>query len=263
MMVLEKTDDTEEKKVAKKTNTSLSRLQTYYGDWNAKPLLRTMILDEFKGRIALISSFGADSALLLKMVAEINPETPILFLETGKHFKVTLEYVDQLERDFGLKNLIRLTPDETLLKNSDPEGRLWKTQTNRCCWLRKVEPLNRELGTGKYDAVITGRKSYQTSARQDIDNIELFDDGIFRINPFAGWNKAHFKAQFEEAGVPQHPLVAKGYPSIGCEPCTRVVKPGEDERSGRWSHTIVEGRQKEECGIHTTNSPMEETDWSV
>lgn len=242
---------------------SISRLQTYYGDWDAEPLLKAVLLDEFKGRAALVSSFGADAALLLKMVADIKPDTPVLFLETGKHFQETLDYVAQLESELGLTNIVRLYPDESKRQNIDPEGELWKTQVNRCCWLRKVEPLNRALASGEYDAVITGRKPYQTAARQDIDNIELFDDGIFRINPFASWDKSHFLEQFEASHVPRHPLVLKGYPSIGCEPCTRMVKPGEDERSGRWSHTVVEGKQKEECGIHTINGPVAETNWSV
>lgn len=232
-------------------NTSLSRLLTYYGDYDAEPLLRAMIKDEFKGKVALISSFGADSALLIEMVAKIDPNTPILFLETGKHFKETLEYVEQLEKQFQLTNLRRLTPDPKLLNNIDPDGELWKTNVNRCCWLRKVEPMNRALNTGEFEALITGRKRFQTQARKDIDNIELFEDGIFRINPLSGWDKHKIKEEFKNRNLPQHPLVAKGYPSIGCEPCTKEVRPGEDDRSGRWAHTVdMQGVQKQECGIH-------------
>ncbi len=231
--------------------TSLSRLLTYYGDYEAEALLRVMIGDEFVGKVALISSFGADSALLIKMVADINPATPILFLETGKHFKETLDYVAQLEKEFGLTGVRRLTPDPELLQKVDPEGDLWQSQVNRCCWLRKVEPLNRALGSGEFEAVITGRKRYQTQDRHDIDAIELFDDGIFRINPLATWTKEDLKREFAAGGLPQHPLVAKGYLSIGCEPCTKAVKPGEDDRSGRWAHTMdMRGGQKQECGIH-------------
>lgn len=243
---------------------SLSRLQTYYGDWEAMPLLKAMILDEFKGKIALVSSFGADAAPLLSMVAEVDPATPVLFLETGKHFKETLEYVAQLEKQLGLTNVRRLTPKEDLLANTDPNGELWKTQVNRCCWLRKVEPLNRALGTGEFEAVITGRKRFQTLDRKSIDNIELFNDGIFRINPLASWDKAMLKAAFAERGLPEHPLVAKGFPSIGCEPCTKQVHPGEDERSGRWAHTVdMLGSQKQECGIHVQQGATYETNWSV
>lgn len=244
--------------------TSLSRLQQFYGDFEAEKLLGAMIRHEFKGKVALISSFGADSALLIKMVADVDPSTPILFLETGKHFKETLEYVAQLEKEFSLTNLRRLTPDPKLLQNIDPDGELWKTNVNRCCWMRKVEPLNRALDSGEFEAVITGRKRYQTQTRKDIDNIELFDDGIFRINPLASWDKDEIKAEFKKQGLPQHPLVAKGYPSIGCEPCTKEVKPGEDDRSGRWAHTIdMRGGKKEECGIHVQGGAVTETNWSV
>lgn len=244
--------------------TSLSRLQSYYGDWDASQLLSAMIRDEFKGKIALISSFGADSALLIKLVADINPNTPVLFLDTEKHFPETIEYVDQIEKLLGLKDLRRLKPDPKLKANIDPEGDLWESQVNRCCWLRKVEPLNRALESGEFEAVITGRKPYQTKEREGIDNIELFDDGIFRINPFAHWDKDRFKSELDATGLPQHPLVEKGYPSIGCAPCTKMVRPGEDERSGRWAHTMdMRGNQKQECGIHVQSGPVTETNWSV
>ena len=230
---------------------SLSRLQAFYGDYEAKALLRSMVRSEFKGKIALISSFGADSALLIHLVAEVDNTVPLLFLDTGKHFQETLDYVDLLERRFDLKNVIRIQPREELVHNIDADGELWKTQVNRCCWLRKVEPMNRVLASGEYEAVITGRKRYQTSDRNDIDNVELFDDGVFRINPLCTWTKADIRQQFDVLGLPQHPLVEKGYPSIGCEPCTNQVKPGEDERSGRWAHTVdMAGGKKEECGIH-------------
>lgn len=243
---------------------SLSRLQTFYGDFEAEPLLRAMIHEEFKGNIALISSFGADSAVLIDLVARIDPTTPILFLDTGKHFQATLDYVATLEKQLGLKDVRRLTPQDDLLEKVDPTGELWQTQVNRCCWLRKVEPLKRMLDSGEFEAVITGRKRYQTQARNDIDNVELFDDGIFRVNPLCTWDKTQLKQEMKGRGLPQHPLVEQGYPSIGCEPCTQQVKPGEDERSGRWAHTVdMLDTQKQECGIHTGSSVVQETDWSV
>lgn len=242
---------------------SLSRLLTYFGDYEAEQLLRATIKDEFKGKIALISSFGADSALLISMVAKVDPSTPILFLDTGKHFKETIAYVDLIEKEFGLTDLRRLRPDPTIVENIDPNGKLWKTQVNRCCWMRKVEPMNRELGKLEFEALITGRKRYQTNERQDIDTIELFEDGFFRINPLATWTKDDIKAEFKKRGLPQHPLVDKGYPSIGCEPCTKAVRPGEDERSGRWAHTVdMQGIQKQECGIHVSND-SDGSNWMV
>lgn len=246
----------------KAINVSLSRLQTFYGELETNALLRVMMKEEFKGKIALFSSFGADSALLIHLVAEIDKNIPVLFLETGKHFQETLDYVKDMEKYFGLKNVMYLRPDPQLLLNSDPRGDLWKTQVNRCCWLRKVEPLSRALKENDFTAVITGRKRYQTSERANLQSIELDEDNRFRINPFASWTKEKFKSEFKRLGLPQHPLVAKGYPSIGCEPCTVAVKLGEDERSGRWAHTIdLQGKQKTECGIHIPTS--DQTNWSV
>ena len=142
--------------------TSLSRLQTFYGHLDAHDLLRVMIEEEFKDKITLVSSFGTGSALLLSMVAEVNPQLPILFLETGKHFPETLDYVETLKSRLKLTNIQMLYPDETLLNNADPEGNLWYEQPNRCCWLRKVEPLRHALEEGEYQALVTGRKRYQT-----------------------------------------------------------------------------------------------------
>lgn len=241
---------------------SLSRLQTFYSELDAEALLHVAATQEFKGKIACFSSFGSYSALLLDMVAKVDKTLPILFLETGKHFKETLEYVEQLRTHFGFTDLRLLKPDPQLLKNSDPTGELWKTNVNRCCWLRKVEPLERELKNSGFEAVITGRRRYQTEDRAKLESIELDEDQRYRINPFANWSKDMIKAEFNKRGLPQHPLVEKGYPSIGCEPCTKAVRPGEDERSGRWAHTIdLQGKQKTECGIHVPQSI--ETNWSV
>lgn len=234
------------------SNISLSRLQAFYGDFKAELLLQAMINDEFKDKIALVSSFGADSAALIKLVSDVNPAIPILFLDTGKHFKETLDYVKELEKFFGLKDVRYLKPRDDLINNIDKNGELWKRQVNRCCWLRKVEPMERELKKGEFKALITGRKRFQTGARKEIDNVELFEDGIFRINPLCMWTKDDIKATYKKNSIPEHPLVSKGFPSIGCEPCTKEVKPGEDERSGRWAHSVdMSGVQKEECGIHT------------
>lgn len=242
--------------------TSLTRLQSFYGALDAHALLRVMINEEFKNKITLVSSFGADSAMLISLVAEVNPNVPILFLQTGKHFKETLAYVEQLKALFSLTDVRLLTPDPKLLGNIDKDGDLWQTQPNRCCWLRKVEPLERELKQAGFEAIITGRKGYQTKERQDMESVELFDDGVYRVNPLYAWDKARIKQEFTHRSLPQHPLVEQGYLSIGCEPCTAMVKPGEDERSGRWAHTAgLQGSQKTECGIHL--APDAVPDWSV
>lgn len=242
-------------------NTSLTRLQTFFGDFDASALLRVMIKEEFPGKIALTSSFGADAAVLIALVAEVDPTTPILFLETQKHFQETLGYVEELKNLLGLTNVRILTPDPQLVKNIDAGGELWKTQPNRCCWMRKVEPLEREIKEAGYEALITGRKKFQTNQRHEMDSIELDEQGIFKINPLATWMKDDIAAEFKRRNLPQHPLVAKGYLSIGCEPCTRPVKVGENERAGRWAHTaeFPGGEQKVECGLHVPQG----ADWEV
>lgn len=243
---------------------SLGRLQTFYGHMEAQELLHMMIDVDFKDNIALVSSFGAGSALLLSLVAEVNKDTPILFLDTGKHFSETLEYVKDLERFLDLKNLQVIKPREDLLRNTDSNGNLWETQPNRCCWVRKVEPLQRALDKGGYKALITGRKQYQTPERANMETIEMHEDGRFRINPLANWTKEKVKEEFVKRKLPEHPLVSKGYLSIGCDPCTKPVKDGEDERAGRWAHTagLPGGEQKVECGIHLAGMPTK-PDWNI
>ena len=241
---------------------SLSRLQTFYGDLEPEALIRVMVKEEFAGKIALFSSFGAYSALLIDMVAKVDAQVPVLFIDTGKHFPETLEYVEQIGQVTGAKNIKMLTPDEEMLGRIDADGELWQSNVNRCCWLRKVEPLQRELEQGGYAAVITGRRRYQTGDRAELQRVEMDEHDRFRINPLGFWSKDEIIAEFEKRGLPQHPLVAKGYPSIGCAPCTSPVKEGEDVRAGRWKHTIdLEGKQKTECGIHLDKA--ETTDWSI
>jgi phosphoadenosine phosphosulfate reductase len=242
-------------------SASLSRLQSFYGDASARLLLRAMIKEEFAGTVALLTSFGADAFVLLSLVAAIDPATPVLFLDTQKHFPDTLDYARTLQRHFGLTDVRRLTPDPALIERSDPQGEMWKTQPNRCCWLRKVEPLNRALETMGLLALITGRRRYQTPERAELQKIELDENGVFRINPLADWSRDDARQAEIARGVPTHPLLAKGYRSIGCEPCTLPVKEGQDDRAGRWAHTVgIENEQKAECGIHI---PAVATTWSV
>jgi phosphoadenosine phosphosulfate reductase len=243
---------------------SISRLQTFYGHLGAHDLLSSMIHDEFKGEIALLSSFGADAAMMIALVAEVDNNVPILFLETDKHFPETLDYVNQLRDRFNLTNIQYLKPSEKLAGNIDKNGELWKNQPNRCCWLRKVEPLDRAIEESGYKAIITGRKGYQTRDRESVPSIELDEKGLVKINPVIHWDKQRFKDEFETRDLPTHPLVSKGYLSIGCMPCTRPVKEGEDPRAGRWAHTAeVTGSdgKKVECGIHIAKNDA--PDWSV
>lgn len=243
-------------------SASLSRLSMFYSEFGAPALLRAMIRDEFAGKIALISSFGADAALLLAMVAEVDRATPILFLETEKHFPETLDYARDLSLHLNLSNVHWLKPDPQLVSRIDPHGDLWRTQPNRCCWMRKVEPLDRAVKELGLEALITGRKRYQTAERSALEKIELDDKGIFRINPLVYYTRQKQQEEMKMRGLPEHPLMNKGYLSIGCAPCTAPVAAGQDERAGRWAHTIgFENEQKTECGIHLSSD--ETADWSV
>ena len=208
--------------------------------------LVTAILDEFSGRITLVSSFGAESAVLLHMVSRINPATPILFNETGMLFPETLTYQKGLADDFGLTNVRLIRPTGTDLKNFDPDGDLHKSDNQACCHVRKVLPLQRALSP--YDAWITGRKRYQSKSRANLPKREFDDARRLKLNPLAEWTADDVKAYFDTFDLPAHPLVKSGFKSIGCSPCTTVVKQGEDARAGRWR-----GSEKTECGIHFVN----------
>lgn len=242
------------------TQKSLSRLQHFYQDLSAQALLRVMADKEFEGKIASLTSFGADSVVLLALIAEVKPDLPIFFLDTGKHFAATLDYARAVEKQLGLTNVIWLKPDATLLANADPAGDLWNIQPNRCCWLRKVEPLERAMKEYDIQAMITGRKRYQTPQRATMETIEIDEKGIFRINPLAYWSKGQQAEFIERRKLPPHPLVAEGFRSIGCEPCTSIVEAGQNERAGRWAHTFDGDDKKTECGLHVS---AEETNWTV
>ncbi len=209
----------------------------------AEQLLRTALLERFPGRIALVSSFGAESAVLLHMVAAIDHATPVIFLDTGKLFAETLQYRETLAARLGLIDLRIARPEPTRLARLDPRGELWRSDPDLCCWQRKVEPLDAALEG--FAAWITGRKRFQGGARRTLEPIENGPDGRSKINPLAAWDEGDIADYFRRYDLPPHPLAAAGYRSIGCAPCTRAVRPGEDARAGRWA-----GRGKAECGIH-------------
>ncbi len=209
---------------------------------DAPKLLRLAIEDLFPGKIALVSSFGADSAVLLHMVAQIDASLPVLFLETGVLFPETLAYRDQLIKHLRLNNVINIRPDPDLVAAEDPETFLWSSDPDRCCEIRKVIPLARALDG--FDAWINGRKRFQSATRHALALFETEEQRI-KINPLANWTAAQLLAYLDAHSLPRHELVAKGYPSIGCIPCTSKVRPGEDARAGRWR-----GKAKVECGLH-------------
>jgi phosphoadenosine phosphosulfate reductase len=222
-----------------------ARLETLlgcYGKLDGEALLRPFIEREFPGRIALVSSFGAESAVLLHTVAEIDPDLPVIFLDTGKLFGETLRYRDRLAKRFGLTDLRIIKPEPATLAATDPGEVLWDSDPDACCALRKVTPLTRALAG--FDAWISGRKRFHGALRTFLPVIELSGDKI-KLNPLARWSKVRMEEEFARHDLPRHPLEADGFLSIGCLPCTRRVAPGADQRDGRWA-----GRAKTECGIH-------------
>jgi len=223
----------------------LAALQEKAKGRDAHGILELALREEFAGKTAVVSSFGAESAVLLKLVADIDPNTPILFLNTGKLFGETLRYRDRLQDTLGLGDVRSLSPSLEERQNKDPEGTLWSRDTDACCDFRKTVPLARALEP--FQAQITGRKRFQTRERADMLPVEYFE-GRYRFNPLWQWDLQQLEAFIERNNLPQHPLVEDGYPSIGCMPCTRRVQAGEDYRAGRWS-----GLDKDECGIHLTD----------
>ncbi|HXU99166.1 MAG TPA: phosphoadenylyl-sulfate reductase [Caulobacteraceae bacterium] len=198
-------------------------------------------------RLALVSSFGAESAVLLHMAAKVDPSIAVLFLDTGMLFAQTLDYRRQLAADLGLTGIRDLRPKFEDLALTDPDADLHQRDTDACCHIRKVAPL--ETALAGYDAWITGRKRFHGGARLRLPVVEQVD-GKIKFNPLANWTKTDLDAYAVDHDLPAHPLVAHGFPSIGCWPCTEAVSDDADVRSGRWA-----GSKKTECGIHTARAP--------
>jgi phosphoadenosine phosphosulfate reductase len=198
-------------------------------------------------RLALVSSFGTESAALLKVMAEVDPAIPVIFLDTGWLFEETFAYRDSLIAMLGLRDVRSIKPLEQTLAREDADRELWFSDPDACCRIRKVEPLSRALAP--FDAWINGRKRFQGGVRAAIAVVE--DDGTrLKFNPFANASREQIEAIYRRAKLPPHPLAAMGYLSVGCMPCTSRTSPDEDARAGRWR-----GRPKTECGIHTVKVP--------
>ncbi|QDL92815.1 phosphoadenylyl-sulfate reductase [Paroceanicella profunda] len=212
-------------------------------------ILKTALTRDFPGRIALVSSFGAESAPLLHMVSQIDKSTPVLFLETGMLFPATLSYQQDLAETLGLTDVRVIRPSREDLLVADPNGQLHKEDPDACCGIRKTLPLNRALEG--FSAWITGRKRYQSSSRAELEFFDADADGRIKVNPLAMWDAHQIRAYMEEHQLPLHPMVSENFPSIGCAPCTTPVAPGEDPRAGRWR-----GREKVECGIHIVDGKV-------
>ncbi|MBL6934043.1 MAG: phosphoadenylyl-sulfate reductase [Alphaproteobacteria bacterium] len=237
--IQDETGNQDRKKLSEERAAELARA---YGGLDGLDLLTPMIEKEFPGRIALSSSFGAEAAVLLDLVAQVDPATPVIFIDTGKLFEETYNYLALLSDHLGLTDVRSISPDLARLQESDPNGNLWESDPDACCHMRKVEPL--ESALAGFDAWITGRKQYHGDLRLNLEPVEAVD-GFIKINPLVNWSHEKIQTVLSERKLPQHPLVARGYPSIGCYHCTREVAEGEDLRAGRWA-----GEEKTECGIH-------------
>jgi phosphoadenosine phosphosulfate reductase len=214
----------------------------------AHPLqaLRVAIEREFPGELALVSSFGAESASLLHMIARVDRRLPVIFIDTDKHFPQTLDYRDALVARLKLTDVRIAHPDKNEVAAEDPKGDLWRANPDACCTLRKVRPNERALKG--FAAWISGRKRHHGGVRANLPPVE-HDGARFKLNPLASWTPREINAYMKAHDLPPHPLVAQGFPSIGCWPCTSPTE-GTDARAGRWA-----GSGKTECGIHRVAGP--------
>ncbi|WP_271077174.1 phosphoadenylyl-sulfate reductase [Aurantiacibacter sp. MUD61] len=208
-------------------------------------MLRTLFAENILGNVAVVSSFGTESAVLLDLVARADPNIPVIFVDTLKMFPETLAYREDLIARFGFSNSQVVTPKVEVLAQKDESGLRWSYDPDGCCEIRKVEPMAR--AKAGLDSWISGRKAFQSHTRQNIARFEV-EDGRLKLNPLGDWVKDDLEAYFAERDLPRHPLEAKGFLSVGCAPCTSPVKPGEDARAGRWR-----GWDKTECGIHSSD----------
>ena len=212
---------------------------------NGLSLLRALLEESpLAGRTALVSSFGAESAVLLDMVASVDPATPVIFLDTGKLFSQTRAYREELVDLLRLRDVRVVRPRAAALRRHDPTGDLWRREPDLCCHIRKTEPLQEALEG--FACWITGRKRFQAGLRSQLPIIEPeWSRGRIKVNPLAPWSADDIERYRVLRALPKHPLVDRGYRSIGCITCTRPVTSGEAPRAGRWW-----GLDKSECGIH-------------
>ncbi len=235
-------DRADKRQVGSEVRDEAASLQARYGGLEPELVIELCVDRLFAEEIAVVSSFGSQSAVLLHMISEIDPTLPVQFLDTGKHFSATHDYRNSLIDLLGLKDICIVEPDPALLGAADPVGILFVQDADKCCGVRKVEPMARAIAP--YRAWMTGRKRYQSETRAALPVFEAVGERV-RINPLALWSAQDVDIYRHVHSLPDHPLTAKGYQSIGCQPCTRPVKDGGTDRDGRWA-----GLEKTECGIH-------------
>jgi phosphoadenosine phosphosulfate reductase len=229
------------------TQADADALNARFRGVDAAAMLRTLFAEGSLGRVAVVSSFGTESAVLLHLVAEADRSTPVIFVDTQKMFLETIAYRKALVVHLGLTNNSVVFPDPDVIAAKDESGLRWSYDPDGCCAIRKVEPLAR--AKRGLDSWISGRKAFQSVTRENLPRFEL-EEGRLKLNPLGDWGKDQLEAYFDEHNLPRHPLEAQGFLSVGCEPCTSPVLPGEDPRAGRWR-----GWDKTECGIHVPGVP--------
>ncbi|GAA0470349.1 hypothetical protein GCM10009096_09060 [Parasphingorhabdus litoris] len=234
------------------TQEDADALNARFEGVHASDMLKTLFEEGNLGEVAVVSSFGTESAVLLDLVAKADPSIPVTFVDTLRMFPETLEYRETLIKTLGIQNANVVKPDPVVLAAKDGNELRWSFDPDGCCEIRKVEPLAR--AKAKLNSWISGRKAFQSATRQNLPRFEV-EDGRLKINPLGDWVKEDLDAYFEEHDLPRHPLEAQGYLSVGCAPCTSKVKPGEDPRAGRWR-----GWDKTECGIHEDVTPLPSAD---
>jgi phosphoadenosine phosphosulfate reductase len=230
-------------------NDRVAALNTAYRHHSATDVVRAALRD--LGHIALVSSFGAESVALLHLVAMQDRAAPVVFIDTEMLFTQTLVYQQEVAEKLGLRNVRIIRAANAGV--ADLDGTLHKTDPDACCTLRKTAPLDQVLA--EYDGWITGRKRFQSGRRATLEFFEAEPEtGRIKINPLAHWTAADVQTYMIENRLPRHPLVAQGYPSIGCAPCTSPVAADENPRAGRWRD-----QTKDECGIHFVNGKLVRT----
>nr|WP_087573010.1 phosphoadenylyl-sulfate reductase [Sphingomonas sp. CDS-1] len=230
------------------TQADADALNARFEDIDTLSMLKTVFAEGLAGNVAVVSSFGTESAVLLSLIAKADKTVPVIFVDTLKMFGETLDYRETLIETLGFTDSRAVVPNAEVLAKKDETGLRWSYDPDGCCEIRKVEPMHR--AKEGLDAWISGRKAFQSVTRQNLPRFEI-EDGRLKINPLGDWTKDDLEAWFEAENLPRHPLEAQGYLSIGCEPCTSKVLPGEDPRAGRWR-----GWDKVECGIHSPVTPI-------
>ena len=225
----------------------IAALNGYYRHHAGIDVLSGVVTNPKAGQLTLVSSFGAESVVLLHMVSVVNPRLPVLFIDTEMLFPETLAYQQEVAAHLGLRDVRPIRAAD--IAPHDPDGTLHQTNPDACCALRKTAPLEKALLP--FDGWITGRKRFQAGSRAQLEFFEADGPARIKVNPLAHWTPDDVQDYIINNRLPRHPLVAQGYPSIGCAPCTSPVREGEDARAGRWRNT-----EKEECGIHIVDGKI-------